>query len=92
VYRLTDLPGEGTIAVRASWQDERTFVVRQLQSSPDFEEVEMRLQFSGPDYNDLAIHAAEVVFGRYSFDMKGTTASPQPNPAGTPSAGPTSIP
>jgi len=68
VYRIAKLPDGNTIALRGQWEGGSTFVVRQLQSSPNVEEVEMSFDYKG---NDLAIHAQETVFGNYTFDMKG---------------------
>jgi CubicO group peptidase (beta-lactamase class C family) len=68
VYRVTDLPDGNTVGLRGWWEDEDTFVVKQLQSSPDLEEIVMRMDFTGDDLN---IHAEEVVLGNLSLDMHG---------------------
>jgi CubicO group peptidase (beta-lactamase class C family) len=68
VYRTTEMPGGNTVGLRGWWEDEDTFVAKQLQSSPDLEEVVMRMDFTGDQLN---IHAEEVVLGNLSADMHG---------------------
>jgi hypothetical protein len=65
---VTDLPDGNTVGLRGWWEDEDTFVVKQLQSSPDLEEIVMRMDFTGDELN---IHAEEVVLGNLSLDMHG---------------------
>jgi CubicO group peptidase (beta-lactamase class C family) len=68
VYRVTDLPDGNTVGLRGWWDDEDTFVIRQLQTSPDLEEIVMRMDFAGDELN---VSADEVILDTYSIDMHG---------------------
>ncbi|HEX2910778.1 MAG TPA: serine hydrolase [Chloroflexia bacterium] len=69
VYRIETLEGGGFAARRAYWADEKTLVVQQIQSAPEIQETEARLEFSG---DRLKLHVEEKVFGTYSYDFEGT--------------------
>jgi hypothetical protein len=66
-YRETNTEGLQCWA-RGRWEDDSTFVIRQLQRYPELQETEYRLTFSS---GELRIHAEEMVFGG-SADVKAT--------------------
>ena len=68
VYRTTEMPDGNSINVRGQWEDENTFVQRQVQPQPDLEEALIRLEFTGDELN---IHGDEVIQDKYSVDMHG---------------------
>ena len=68
VYRVTELPDGNTIGLRGWWEDEDTFVVRQIQTSPDLEEVLMQMDFTGAG---IKIRAQETVLGNFDIEMSG---------------------
>jgi CubicO group peptidase (beta-lactamase class C family) len=70
IYRVEKSPDGNTIGRKAYWDGDHTLVVRQVQSSPELEEVETRAEISA---DGVKIHAREVVFDTYSYDMAGTT-------------------
>lgn len=71
IYRLEPLDPGNFAARRGHWIDDHTLLVRQMQSWPDIEETEIRVDFS-PE--KLKIHAEEMVFGAYTYDFEGTVA------------------
>jgi CubicO group peptidase (beta-lactamase class C family) len=73
VYRVERSPDGGFTARRGYWLDDHTLVVRQLQSSPDLQETEIRAEFNG---DRLSMHAEEVVFGTYAYDLQGIVSPP----------------
>jgi hypothetical protein len=58
-----------------------------LQSWPDVEEIEVRLEFSG---NGLKVHAEEMVFGQSRFETEGTASPPVLTPTPAPTSRPAS--
>jgi CubicO group peptidase (beta-lactamase class C family) len=68
VYRETEMPAGNTFYLRGHWEDQDTFVARQVQPQPDLEESVMRFDFTGDELN---VHVDEVISDRYSIDMRG---------------------
>jgi CubicO group peptidase (beta-lactamase class C family) len=68
VYRVTALPDGNTIGLRGWWEDEDTFVTRQVQTSPYLEEVLMRMDFTPAG---IKIRAQEPVLGNFDIQMSG---------------------
>ncbi len=72
VYRLSTGQGGNIVGRRGSWVDDHTLLVRQLQSNPDIQETEIRVEISG---DILKAHAQEMVFDTYMYDVQGTIST-----------------
>jgi len=71
VYRVEKSENGSFTARRGQWVDDHTFVVRELQSSPDLQETEITVDFGA---NTVKVHVEEVVLGTYNYDMQGHLA------------------
>ena len=67
-YRITGPMDGNWSALRGRWIDANTFEVRELQASPDIQEEDFRLEFTG---DELKMHVEETVFGTANMDIQG---------------------
>jgi hypothetical protein len=68
VYRITGPMDGNWLALRGRWIDANTFEARELQASPDIQEEDFRLEFTG---DELKMHVEEPVFGTATMDIQG---------------------
>ena len=68
VYRITGSMDGNWLALRGRWIDANTFEARELQASPDIQEEDFRLEFTG---DELKMHVEEPVFGTATMDIRG---------------------
>jgi CubicO group peptidase (beta-lactamase class C family) len=68
IYRVTGSMDGNWSAFRGHWIDANTFEAREIQASPDIQEEDFRLEFTG---DQLKMHVEETVFGAANIDLQG---------------------